>query len=58
MVLLKYLFTSCRNAVILMNVGGVAPGWLLGRGDFGWNHGKSLHEIMGVINNKRLIMFV
>lgn len=48
MILTKYLFTSCRNAALLMNTGGVAPGWLFGRGDFGWNRGKTLEEIMGV----------
>lgn len=48
MVLTKYLFTSCRNAALLMNMAGVAPGWLFGRGDFGWNRGKTLEEIMGV----------
>lgn len=48
MVLMKYLYTACRNAVLLMNLGGTAPGWLFGRGDCGWNRGKTLDEIMGV----------
>lgn len=49
MVLMKYLFTACKNAVILMNIGGTAPGWFIGRGDFGWKYGKTLSEIMEVI---------
>lgn len=52
MVLTKYLFSACKNAAILMNTGGVAPGWLFGRGDFGYNRGKTLYEIMEVKTNK------
>lgn len=55
MVLTKYLFTSCRNAALLMNTAGVAPGWLFGRGDFGWSRGKTLEEIMGV--GKKAVAF-
>lgn len=52
MVLTKYLFSACLNAAILMNTGGVAPGWLFGRGDFGYNRGKTLYEIMEVKTTK------
>lgn len=57
MVLIKYLFTACRNAAILMNTGGTAPGWIFGRGDFGWNRGRTLEEIMGVIAINQKTMF-
>lgn len=42
----RLLYTSCRNAVILGEPKGPAPGWILGRGDCGYNRGKSLGEIM------------
>lgn len=53
MVLTKYLFSACRNAAILMNTGGTAPGWLFGRGDCGYTRGKGLYEIMEVIQGKQ-----
>ncbi|CAG9763271.1 unnamed protein product [Ceutorhynchus assimilis] len=46
----RILYTSCRNAILLYDQEGVAPGWLFGRGDCGYARGKTLTEIMGITN--------
>ncbi|XP_050310113.1 photoreceptor outer segment membrane glycoprotein 2 [Anthonomus grandis grandis] len=46
----RILYTSCRNAIMLYDVEGVAPGWIFGRGDCGYARGKTLTEIMGLTN--------
>ncbi|RZB40474.1 photoreceptor outer segment membrane glycoprotein 2 [Asbolus verrucosus] len=42
----RILYTSCRNAILLNDPDGVAPGWIFGRGDCGYNRGKTLGDIM------------
>jgi hypothetical protein len=42
----RILYTSCRNAAILNDPEGVAPGWIFGRGDCGYKRGKTLGDIM------------
>ncbi|XP_060530101.1 photoreceptor outer segment membrane glycoprotein 2 [Cylas formicarius] len=49
-VLSRILYTSCRNAILLYDREGIAPGWIFGRGDLGYTRGKTLTEIMGVTN--------
>ncbi|KAF5308520.1 hypothetical protein FQR65_LT06185 [Abscondita terminalis] len=44
--LIRILYTSSRNNVILQHSSGIAPGWLFGRGDCGWSHGPTLDQIM------------
>ncbi|KAF7285860.1 photoreceptor outer segment membrane glycoprotein 2-like [Rhynchophorus ferrugineus] len=46
----RILYTSCRNAVLLYDPQGVAPGWIFGRGDCGYSRGKTLTELMGITN--------
>ncbi|XP_030763899.1 photoreceptor outer segment membrane glycoprotein 2 isoform X2 [Sitophilus oryzae] len=46
----RILYTSCRNAVLLYDPEGIAPGWIFGRGDCGYARGKTLTEIMGITN--------
>ncbi|KAL1494576.1 hypothetical protein ABEB36_010152 [Hypothenemus hampei] len=46
----RVLYTSCRNAILLYDPDGVAPGWIFGRGDCGYARGKTLTEIMGITN--------
>ncbi|XP_044754210.1 peripherin-2 [Coccinella septempunctata] len=42
----RILYTSARNALLLEDPYGVAPGWIFGRGDCGYTGGKSVAEIM------------
>ncbi|KAL3269978.1 hypothetical protein HHI36_009033 [Cryptolaemus montrouzieri] len=42
----RILYTSARNALLLEDPDGVAPGWIFGRGDCGYTGGKSVAEIM------------
>ncbi|XP_050498757.1 RDS/peripherin-like protein xRDS35 [Diabrotica virgifera virgifera] len=42
----RILYTSSRNAILLGSPGGLAPGWIFGRGDCGYSGGKTLLEIM------------
>lgn len=44
--MVRILYTSSRNAVLLGDPEGLAPGWIFGRGDCGYKGGKSLPEIM------------
>lgn len=43
---IRILYTSARNAVVLGDPEGLAPGWIFGRGDCGYRGGKTLPEIM------------
>ncbi|XP_063925097.1 photoreceptor outer segment membrane glycoprotein 2 [Zophobas morio] len=45
-IVVRLLYTSCRNDAILNDADGVAPGWIFGRGDCGYGGGKSLMHIM------------
>ncbi|KAH0811421.1 hypothetical protein GEV33_011373 [Tenebrio molitor] len=49
----RILYTSCRNAAILNDPEGVAPGWIFGRGDCGYNRGKTLGDIMYPVRRRR-----
>ncbi|KAJ8946890.1 hypothetical protein NQ318_008246 [Aromia moschata] len=49
----RILYTSCRNAVVLSDTEGIAPGWIFGRGDCGYSRGKTLGEIMKRKRRKR-----
>ncbi|CAG9862068.1 unnamed protein product [Phyllotreta striolata] len=42
----RILYTSARNSAIMGEPRGLAPGWVFGRGDFGYSGGKSIIEIM------------
>ncbi|KAK9876900.1 hypothetical protein WA026_015936 [Henosepilachna vigintioctopunctata] len=42
----RVMYTSTRNALLLDDPEGVAPGWIFGRGDCGYTGGKSIAEIM------------
>nr|XP_023028857.1 peripherin-2 [Leptinotarsa decemlineata] len=42
----RILYTSTRNAILLEDPEGKAPGWIFGRGDCGYAGGKTLLEIM------------
>ncbi|KAG5872330.1 hypothetical protein JTB14_023598 [Gonioctena quinquepunctata] len=42
----RILYTSTRNAFVLGDLEGRAPGWIFGRGDCGYTGGKTLLEIM------------
>ncbi|XP_018578044.1 peripherin-2-like [Anoplophora glabripennis] len=44
----RILYTASRNAILLQDPEGTAPGWLFGRGDCGYARGKTLTEIMGL----------
>ncbi|EFA09824.2 hypothetical protein TcasGA2_TC011971 [Tribolium castaneum] len=48
----RVLYTSCRNAEIL-ETDGVAPGWIFGRGDCGYNRGKTLLDYMNPPRRRR-----
>ncbi|XP_019877453.1 peripherin-2 [Aethina tumida] len=50
--LMKILYTSCRNVFLLEDHKGKSPGWVFGRGDFGYMMGKTLHEIMEGVDQK------
>lgn len=60
--MMKILYTSCRNVFLLEDHKGKSPGWVFGRGDFGYMMGKTLHEIMevGIINkcNRNLFRLI
>nr|CAD7202123.1 unnamed protein product [Timema douglasi] len=45
-VMCRYLYVSTRNSVFLGDPKCTAPGWLFGRGDFGYRWGATLEEIM------------
>lgn len=45
-VISRFLYTSSRNAILLDDPRGTAPGWLFGRGDCGYARGKTLAETM------------
>ncbi|XP_066248023.1 photoreceptor outer segment membrane glycoprotein 2-like [Euwallacea similis] len=54
----RFLYTSARNAILLFDPEGVAPGWIFGRGDCGYARGKTLTELMGItskILEKRIV---
>ncbi|CAG9818996.1 unnamed protein product [Phaedon cochleariae] len=42
----RMLYTSTRNAILLEDPQGLAPGWIFGKGDCGYSGGKTLIEIM------------
>ncbi|KAJ8917851.1 hypothetical protein NQ315_010764 [Exocentrus adspersus] len=44
----RILYTGSRNAILLNDPEGVAPGWIFGRGDCGYARGKTLAEMMGL----------
>ncbi|KAB0799666.1 hypothetical protein PPYR_07546 [Photinus pyralis] len=46
----RIVYTSCRNAELLHRPTGIAPGWIFGRGDFGWNRGPTLDDMMEGVN--------